>query len=138
MSDQFWEARFSVVISGNELPFEQLNGDLGLKATRVIRTGDMLNKLPEVYAGRDEWLYTVQLTDPNGEDKDMNQVLMQLIEHREALSVIQQMYTVTLRLYIRSNKAMIAYRLMPETLQHLLAIGIPLDVTSLSWGDVGM
>ena len=138
MSDSFWEARFSVVISGNELPFEQLNGDLGLQATRVIRTGDQLNKLPEVYAGRDEWLFTVPLTNPNGEDEEMNRVLGILLAHRDALTVIQQMYTVTLRLYIRSNKAMIAYRLMPETLQHLLAIGIPLDVTSLSWGDVGM
>ena len=42
---------------------------------------------------------------------------------------------MNLRMYVQSDKAQIAYRLMPETLAKLVATGLPLDVTSLSWGE---
>ena len=46
--------------------------------------------------------------------------------------------SVKLRLYVQSDYAQMSYRLMPETLSRLVATGLPLDVTSMSWGEIGI
>ena len=39
---------------------------------------------------------------------------------------------------MQSDYAQMAYQLMPETMEKVVAIGLPLNVSSLSWGEVGM
>ena len=45
---------------------------------------------------------------------------------------------VQLRLYVQSDYAQMSYRLMPETLSRLVATGLPLEVSSMSWGELGI
>ena len=68
----------------------------------------------------------------------LNALLTDIDLHREALDAIAKTYRVTLRLYVQSDRAQIAYRLMPETLTRLTSTSLPLDVTSLSWGEIGI
>ena len=129
-------ATFSLIIRGESLPFDALCERLGLEDVRVVRKGEELNRLPLIIAPEDEMVYTIPLTVPEGEDPSLTALLRQLEDRREVMTEICASYRVNLRMYVQSDKAQIAYRLMPETLAKLVATGLPLDVTSLSWGEI--
>ena len=40
------EARFSLLLHGDELPMEQIEAALELKATRTLHKGEVINRLP--------------------------------------------------------------------------------------------
>ncbi|MDY4140002.1 MAG: DUF4279 domain-containing protein [Eubacteriales bacterium] len=132
------EARFSLIVQGDGLDVDRIESSLGLKATRMIRKGEELNRLPLVVAPEDEWVYAISLTEPEGADGEWNALLSRLQERREQLTALKQTYQVTLRMYVQSDYAQMAYQLMPETMEKVVAIGLPLNVSSLSWGEVGM
>ena len=132
------EARFSLIVQGDGLDVEKIECELGLTATRMIRKGEELNRLPLVVAPQDEWVYVISLTEPEGADGEWNALLARLQERREQLYALKQSYQVTLRMYVQSDYAQMAYQLMPETMEKVVAIGLPLNVSSLSWGEVGM
>ena len=132
------EARFSLIVQGDGLDVAMIESRLGLKATRMIRKGEELNRLPLVVAPEDEWVYAISLTEPEGTDGEWNALLSRLQERREQLNALKQTYQVTLRMYVQSDYAQMAYQLMPETMEKVVAIGLPLNVSSLSWGEVGM
>lgn len=129
------EGRFSLLLHGDELPMEEIEQMLGLKAVRVLRKGDVVNQLPLIKAETDEWIYTIPLVAPEGEDAGLNQLLSHLAQHGEVLKQLQQRYGVELRMYVQSDYAQMAYSLMPETLSKLAELSLPLSVSSLSWGE---
>ena len=132
------EAQFSLIFRGESLPFDDISARMGLQPTTVIRRGDLLNRLPRIEATADEWVHAIPLTNPEGADDALNDLLETVCAHRTELNALESSCQVTLRLYVQSDRAQIAYRLMPETLQKLVATALPLDLTSLSWGEIGI
>lgn len=130
-------ATFSLIIRGEALPFDELQASLALGGeVCTVRKGEELNRLPLIIAPEDELVYTIPLTEPEGEDPGLTELLGQLAARKDVLDKINDAYRVNLRMYVQSDRAQIAYRLMPETLAKLVATGLPLDVTSLSWGEI--
>ena len=139
MSNPVGEGRFSLVLEGTELPVEEIGRKLNLQPTRVIRKGDVLNRLPLMVAEQDEWAHTIDLTNAENTDTALNDLLAQLIVNAAALRAFAESgMSVKLRLYVQSDYAQMSYRLMPETLSRLVATGLPLEVTSTSWGEIGI
>ena len=132
------EARFSLMIYGPSLDMDALDTALSLHHTRCTRTGDVLNHLPRLEATEDMWCCEVPLTTPNGEDAELNALLTTIAAHKKELAELAQTGRVMMRMYVQSDRAQMAYQLMPETLQRLSDTGLPLDVTSLSWGEIGL
>ncbi len=139
MSNAVGEGRFSLILEGNDMPVDLIEKKLHLAATRMIRKGDVLNRLPLMVAESDEWTYTIELTNSQDTDDALNKMLARLIL---CADVLRELATtglhVKLRLYVQSDYAQMTYRLMPETLQRLVATGLPLEVTSISWGELGI
>ena len=139
MSHSVGEGRFSLILEGNDLPAEVIEQKLHIQPTRIIRKGDVLNRLPLMVAEHDEWAHTIDLTNADNTDTALNDLLAQLIVNAAALKELAENgMSVKLRLYVQSDYAQMAFRLMPETLQRLVATGLPLDVTSMSWGELGI
>lgn len=132
------EARFALILTGEEVPMEEAEKLLGLKPTRVIRKGEIINRLPELRAETDEWVHGILLCHPMDEEPAMNELLQYLSEHKSALTTLGTQCHLTLRLYVQSDYAQMTYQLMPETLQSLVDVGLPLEVSSLSWGETGI
>lgn len=132
------EGRFSLMIRGEALQEQELAEKLSLIATGLIRKGELLNRVPHIEATEDVWVYEIPLTEPEGEDTALTSLLETLLARREFLKELTERYGVVLRLYVRSNRAHITYRLMPATLQKLTEIGLPLELSSLSWGEFGL
>ena len=132
------QMQFALMIYGTALDMEALDAQLALTHTRCVRKGDVLNRLPRLEATEDLWAVEIALSNPEGTDEELNALLATLTAHRDALAALSQTCRVLLRMYVHSDRAQIAYRLMPETLQRLCETGLPLDVTSLSWGEIGL
>ena len=134
---QVGNATFSLIIRGDALLFDELQAQLGLTGEiRTVRKGEELNRLPLIIAPEDELVYTIPLTEPEGEDPGLTELLTHLAARKDIMDQLTAAYRVNLRMYVQSDRAQIAYRLMPETLAKLVATGLPLDVTSLSWGEI--
>ena len=139
MSHSVGEGRFSLLLEGADLPAELIEQKLHIQPTRIIRKGDVLNRLPLMVAEQDEWAHTIDLTNADNTDTALNDLLAQLIVNASALKELESSgMSVKLRLYVQSDYAQMAFRLMPETLSRLVATGLPLDVTSMSWGELGI
>lgn len=139
MSNSVGEGRFSLILEGNDLPAAEIEQKLGIKASRVIRKGDMLNRLPLMTAENDEWAHTIDLTNAESTDTALNDLLAQIIVHTGELKAFAERgMKVQLRMYVQSDYAQMSYRLMPETLSRLVATGLPLEVSSMSWGELGI
>ena len=139
MSHSVGEGRFSLILEGNDLPAEVIEQKLHIQPTRIIRKGDVLNRLPLMVAEHDEWAHTIDLTNADNTDTALNDLLAQLIVQNAALKALMEIgIRVKLSLYVQSDFAQMSYRLMPETLSRLVATGLPLEVTSISWGELGI
>ena len=132
------EGRFSLMIRGEALAQETLDRELGLAATSFIRKGELLSRVPRIEATEDVWVHEIPLTKPEGEDSALNTLLETLLARRAYMRELASRRRVALRLYVRSNRAHITYRLLPQTLQKLTEIGLPLELSSLSWGEFGL
>ena len=132
------EARFSLLLHGDELPMEEIEAKLGLKATRTLHKGEAINRLPLIEANADEWMHTISLTAPQETDAGLNELLTHLAERNDVLKQLQEKYVIELRMYVQSDYAQMAYSLMPETLQKLATFGLPLSISSLSWGEFAL
>ncbi len=139
MSNPVGEGRFSLILEGNDMPIDLIQKKLHMEATRFIRKGDVLNRLPLMVAENDEWTYTIELTNSQDTDDALNKLLARLILCGDALREMSDGgLKVKLRMCVQSDYAQMTYRLMPETLQRLVATGLPLEVTSISWGELGI
>lgn len=132
------EASFMLMLHGNDLPMEEISARLALTPTRTIRRGEVLNELPRIEATADEWMHAVALFTPEGEDEGLKNLLTHLRAHRAELDALKERCQITLRLNVQSDYARMAYSLMPETLAQLVEIGLPLSISSLSWGEIGL
>jgi hypothetical protein len=126
----------SLMVSGERLDFEAISRDLTLQSTDTRTKGELLNKLPPIISEEDCWLYEIALTDNEGLDPRMQALLEALEKAAAPLAELRARFEVTLRLYVQSDYAQIFYRLMPDTLRRLAAIGLPLEVSVLSWGGL--
>lgn len=138
MDGKLNEARFALILEGEGIPMEEITKQLGLTPTRVIQKGDLMNRLPEIVAEKDQWVYAIALTHPMGRDPELNVFLRYLIDRRETLHALGEACRVFLRMYVQSDYAQTNYMLTHETIKCLDAVGLRLEVSSLSWGETGL
>ena len=132
------EASVALIVSGDELDMEELTACLRLQPTRIIHKGEVVGRIPApLLAGQDQWIYTCPLTETYDADTTLISLLTDLQQVKDELHALSATgNTVTLQLYVKSDHAHMFYRLMPETLTHLVALGIPLEISSFSWGGL--
>lgn len=126
----------SLMISGEGLDFTAITRDLKLPSTDARTKGELLNKLPPIVSEEDCWLHEIELADNEGLDPRMHALLSSLENASDALADLRARHEVILRLYVQSDYAKIFYRLMPDTLSRLAGIGLPLEVSMVSWGGL--
>lgn len=131
-----FEAHFSLIVTGEGLPMDKISTLLNLQPTRVVRKGDVIKGLLAQAAVQDEWMFTVDADEPVGEDAAISNMLSYLEDKRAALEEVRAMGKVTLRLNVQSDYAHMTYCLVPATMQKMIDLNMPLEVSSLSWGEV--
>ena len=78
------------MVIGANLPLDEITNTLGIEPTKLIRQGDILNRLPLIVAGEDEWIYAQELESPQGRDEIMRTILEKIAESRDGLETVKQ------------------------------------------------
>lgn len=131
-----FEGRFSVIVTGEKLDMDRIGAQLALKPTRVLHKGDRISARVNVLSGHDEWIYTVDAHESVGPDSELCGVLAHLAEHREGMTRIMQEANLKVVLHVQSDYAQMNFFIAPETMTRLLDLGLPLEISALSWGEV--
>ncbi len=135
LDGQLSSARISLILSGDSCEPAEVENLLGYQPTRLVRKGELVSRLPALKAAETEWRHAVPLTRPIGRDDEMDSFLRELIEKKPLLEQLEAKgMRVTLRLYVQSDSVQMVYQLTPETLQLLARLGMPIEVSSISWG----
>lgn len=124
----------SLIISGDALDFEKIEHLLALEPSDIRHKGEVLNKLPQVVSEQDVWIHELELHDNEGLDPKLHDFLELLANAKDDLAALRKGCEAVLRLYVKSEYAQIFYRFVPDTLQRFAAIGLPLEVSVVSWG----
>ena len=132
------EARFALLLTGQDLPIAEAEALLGLRPTRIVRAGEIINQVPEVRAEHDEWVCAIPLHHPMSGEPALDALLRALGEHKAGLESLSGRCQVSLRLYVQSDYAQVNYILTAGTLGLLAELGLPLEVSTLSWGETGI
>ena len=131
-------ARISLILSGDTVSPERIAEVLDYQPTRLVRKGQLVSRLPALKAAESEWRHAVPLTKPLEHDADLDNFLQELIGKKPLLKQLEaEGMRVTLRLYVQSDSVQMVYQLTPETIQMLAQLGMTLEVSSLSWGEIG-
>ena len=125
-----------LIVSGEGINFQEVSNSLKLESTETRIKDEVLNKLPLIVSEEDCWQYEIELADNEGLDPRMQALLQALEAAADALRTLREKHAVTLRLYVQSDYAKIFYRLVPDTLRRLADIGLPLEVSVVSWGGL--
>lgn len=124
----------SLIISGEALDFSEIERQLALTPSDIRHKGEVLNKLPPVVSEQDVWIHELELHDNEGLDPKLHEFLEELARDKEFLKGLTEGCEVVLRLYVKSEYAQIFYRFVPDTLKRFADIGLPLEVSVVSWG----
>lgn len=132
------KSELALLIKGEGLNFDEISQKLALAATDTLRAGELLVRIPSMRTSLDEWTYAVELKNSINVDHTMSELFEHLLGKKDILHALQEHCEIVLRLYVRSDYASIFYRLMPENLLRLSQLGMPLEVSVLSWGQVSL
>lgn len=131
------ESRIAITVAGDSLDINNITDALQLTPTRVIHKGDVVGRIPApLLAGQDQWICAHELTNPYGTDSVLTDLLAHLVNVKEQLQQLAATNTVTLQLYVKSDYAHMSYQLTSETLHLLADVGVPLEISSFSWGGM--
>lgn len=125
----------SLLIRGSQINFDEVDMNLKVKPTRVVKKGDVISKSigPSQY---DVWVYEIR-HDENGNPKEsLTELLSNLKSSRDFLHTIFQTADVSVKCYIQSDLAQISFEFSPEIIKELAELGVKLEISILSWGGV--
>lgn len=125
-----------MIVTGESLPMEAIGAQLALTPTRVLRKGDRISAKVNVLSGHDEWIYTVSASDADGADSSIIAVLEHLEQHVPGLEAVRAMGELKVVLHVQSDYAQMFFRIAPQTMQKLIDLNMPLQISALSWGEV--
>lgn len=121
----------SLLIYGEELDFDTVNKDMGVEFTAAYHKGDKINR--QRNAVRTFWEYRLEFDSLN----KMENTLIHFFDTLKNAAIKKYSnYDVRLRLYIQSDMSQIFFTMPEAVLKSASELGIPFDISVLSWGEV--
>lgn len=126
----------SLLIRGNtDLDFQEIEGELSLSATNVAHKGEVKYKL----AGEckaDVWVHSVEFEEDERPEESLERFVQILLARREKVKMLVEKYDMCIRYFIQSELAQIGLDFSPELIRSLALLGLKLEISILSWGEV--
>lgn len=125
----------SLVIRGTEIDFGEIDINLKIKPTRIIRRGDVLSKTigPSQY---DIWIYEIRHDESGDPNKTLKTLLSIFKSSGDFLRMTSKLVDVSVKCFVQSDLAQIGFEFSPEVIKNLADIGIKFELSILSWGGV--
>lgn len=129
--------KFVFSITDSNLNFGELEKNILIKPTKIIRKGQFVGKLKNIEAPRDIWLYEVKITDNENIFIHLSSLLIQLLPYSNYIkNMIDQYEEVAISCYLRSDFGQIGFQVSSEIISKLEKLGLKLNFHILSLGGI--
>lgn len=129
------QGKNSIIIKGNNINFEEMDSDLSISASRIIREGEVVSKVIGKNTN-DIWIYEEKYTN----NEELNKIIVKFLDNSfincDALIKYNEIYDVIIKFFIQSDFAQMDIVLYPLTLKKLAKMNIKFNISILSWGYV--
>lgn len=106
----------SLVIRGTEIDFGEIDINLKVKPTRIIRRGDVLSKTigPSQY---DIWIYEIKHDESGDPNKTLKTLLSIFKSSGDFLRMTSKLVDVSVKCFVQSDLAQIGFEFSPRLLK---------------------
>jgi hypothetical protein len=125
----------SIIIRGHELNINEIENNLKIKPSRVVRKGEVIsNVIGE--SEYDLWAYEIKLNETQKPGQVLEDLLSLLNPCKTYIQHIAKYTDVRMKCYVQSDYAQINFELSPSIMSELANMEIKLEISILSWGGV--
>lgn len=128
---------FTLSISDPNLDFKDIERNIGIQPTKLIKKGQLLTKLESRKAPYDIWLYEIKVLDEGDVLEYLAKLLKDLLPYSKYIQKISKCYDqVTINCYLRSDFAQMGFEITYEIINMLQKLSLGINFHILSFGRV--
>ena len=134
-SKRFFTTAYSLIIRSDFINFDDVNDNLAFKDVSVIKKGDLVSRV----FGKSEmdvYIYEKKILYKDEKSRELFSFLDELLERKDFLLKYSREYDVVVRIYMQVSDAQIYFEMQPQIIEKLNKLGLPIEVSILSWGEV--
>lgn len=126
---------WSLIISGDQLDFDDIRKKLLIKPSRIIRKGEIKSKVigPSQY---DVWVFERNFKSRDEIARTLDELLMELQPFEEYIKLLSNDIDIAIKFYIQSDFAQIGATLPAQSIKKLAEMNIRMEISVFSWGKV--
>lgn len=125
----------SLLIRGDNLDFNEIEENLQIKPSRIIRKGEIYSKV----IGKNQydiWILDIKF-DNNGTPEDALMNLASIIHpFKEYVKKLSMVADVRIKCYVQSEYAQLNFELSSRVISELADLNVKVEISILSWGAV--
>lgn len=123
----------SLIIRGNKLNFVEIEENLNIKPSRIVRHGEIISKtIGESQC--DVWVLEMGIDENVLPDKALESLLSTIMSAKAYLQSIANYADLVIKCYVQSDYAQIHFDISPNVLRTLAEFDIKFEISILSWG----
>lgn len=126
---------WTLKISGEKIDFREIESQIGVKATRIMRKGEIVSRVNGP-SQRDFCIFERCFADQGEINRASDELLSLLKPHAEYIKGLANDLDITIKLYIQSEYAQIGILLPHGTISKLAEMAFDIELSILSWGNV--
>ena len=123
----------SLILRGHNLNFEEINKNLHLKPTNVIRKGQVISKVIGE-SELDAWIYKLKFKEKGKINEFIEKFLKIIKPKADYIKDLPNVEDASLKFYIQSDLAQIAFEISPILIKELSKLNLRLEISIFSWG----
>lgn len=130
-----FEGNCSLMIKGEHLNFEDIEKNLQIKPSRLIRNGEIVSKVIG-NSQYDLWAFEIKYGNNKAINEVLNELLVTISSSREYLQNLSNVADVKIKCYLQSDFAQINFAFDSNVLKELANIDIKFEISIFSWGGI--
>jgi len=128
---------FVFSINDKKLDLKDIEENLLIKPTKIIRKGQMIGKSKNIEAPYDIWSYEIAIVNNKNIFNELSLLLDTLLPYSDYIKTAKNKYeSILISCYLRSDYGQIGFQLSEDIILKLGKIGLCLDFHILSFGEV--
>lgn len=125
----------SLVIRGDNLNLVEIEENLHIKPSRIVRKGEVISKTIGE-SQYDVWVFEIGFGENKIPDKALEEILSTISSSKTYLQSLISTVDIKIKCYVQSDYAQFCFEISPNVLKELASMNIKLEISILSWGGV--
>lgn len=127
------EGYCSLIIRGDVLKFDEIEKNLGMKASKKYHKGKTISK----FVGENKFdliRFDESIMEDQSIDDTLEFLLNKIVPYERYIKYMQRHYDIVLKCFVQSSNAQVRFNISPNNIAKINQLGLKLEISILSWG----